>query len=142
MDITPASIAQVRAGRDGRIHVVEADTANVAQQLREIDRSLVLRYHDRSDHYSVIQVTDDPACPEHLVTTCNPVNGGVDPRIVERVRKVARPEYDVGKEIDAENTRVIQEQRDAATQRTDERLERAVHEARRLSGQRGRVFVP
>lgn len=141
MDITPASIDQVQSSQDGRTHVVTADVGGVAQQLRELDRSLVLRYHEHTDHYSVVQMTGDPNQPEHLVTTCQPVQGGVDPRLVDRIRQVMHADYDVVSELQRNNDQV---KADAVAEREERRgaaVERAAHEFRRLAGDKT-VFVP
>lgn len=141
MDITPASIDQVQASNDGRTRVVTADVGGVAKQLQELDRSFVLRYHEHTDHYSVIQMTGDPNEPEHFVTSCQPVNGGVDPRLIDRMRQIMHPSYDVVDELERNNEQV---RRDAQRARDDERgavVERAAHEFRRLAGDR-KMFVP
>lgn len=141
MDIAPASIDQVQSARDGRTRIVTADVGGVAKQLQELDRSFVLRYHEHTDHYSVIQMTGDPQEPEHFVTSCQPVNGGVDPRLVDRIRQVMHPGYDVVGELERNNDQV---RRDEAWARDDERgarIERAAHEFRRLAGEKT-VFVP
>jgi hypothetical protein len=142
VDITPASIDQVQAGIDGRTHVVTADVGGVAKQLRELDRSFVLRYHEHTDHYSVVQLTGDPDQPEHLVTTCQPVDGGVDPRLVDRIRQIMQPDYDVVAELQRNNDQVRKTEADAAAQQRAEQLEHAAFAFRKMTGNTARAFVP
>jgi hypothetical protein len=141
VDITPASIDQVQSDRKGGVRVITADVGDVAKQLRELDRSLVLRYHEHTDHYSVVQMTGDPDSPEHLVTTCQPVAGGVDPRLVGRIRKVIHPSYDVVGELERHNDGVRRDQEREVEEHVGDALEHAAHDFRRMTGNRT-VFVP
>ena len=141
MDITPASIDQVQSSADGRTHIVTADVGDVAKQLRELDRSFVLRYHEHTDHYSVIQMTGDPNEPEHFVTSCQPVDGGVDPRLVDRLRQIMHPDYDVVAELERNNEQVRRDAQHARDEMQGAAIEKAAHEFRRLAGER-KMFVP
>jgi hypothetical protein len=140
VDIQAASIDQVQRGRDGKVHVVTSDAGDVAKQIREIDRSFVLRYHEHTDHWSVVQVLPDGG--EQLVTTCQPVAGTVDPRLPERVRKITQPSYDVVGEITRSNDALHARNEREFSDRVDERAEVLEYAVRRELGIKDRIFVP
>lgn len=141
MDIQAASLDQIVKARSGRSYRVSADVGGIAQRIQAIDPSLVLRYHEESDHYSVVQV-DPVTGVEHLVTTALPVNGGLDPRLVERVEKITRPDYDVVSKIAEENDRIDRENERRLTEQIAERAERVYHKLRKAQGIQNRIYVP
>lgn len=143
MDIQPASIDQVIRGRTGRVHHVEADVGGVAAELARIDPSLVLRFHEHSEHWSV--VGRDARGEEYLVTTCEGLGPRrtVDPRVVDRVRQAFSEGYDAAADSRATNDRV----RDAARRLTEERLGKLAEEVAfdvlaESGGLHDRIFVP
>lgn len=143
VDIQPASIDQVQSGRDGRTRLVTADVGGVAKQLHEIDRSLKLRLHEHTGHYSVIQVfVEHGQEVEHLITTCQPVAGTVDPRLPERIRKIMQPSYDVVDEITRLNDQRRADLEHREAEEIGERSERAHHAFRRAVGDTSRIVVP
>ena len=97
--IEPVPVAQVLDGYDGRMILVDDDVAGVAADLRAIDPALELRYSERGGHFVVVQVLDEPdgRHVEHLVTTAPEC----DHRIVDRVRQVTDPSYDLVGELAA-----------------------------------------
>jgi hypothetical protein len=141
VDIEPASMDQVVAARDGRTVVIDRDLGDVALQLRQIDPSLVLRYHPETHHYSVIQRMPDRQ--EQLVATCQPIPGGAPhPKLIETVARVASSSYDVASELRAADTRRIREEEHRAAEETGLLLEEAYHRFKRQTGIQNRVFVP
>lgn len=132
---------QVVAGRNGRTVVIDRDLGDVALQLRQIDQSLVLRYHEQTHHYSVIQQMPDGQ--EQLVATCQPVPGGAPhPKLVESVRRVASDSYDVVGELRALERQRVADENHAAAETTGADIEQAYHLFKRRTGIQNRVFVP
>lgn len=145
VDIPPARMTHVATDERGQTVVIEAEAGNVAHQLKEIDRSLVLRWHElpAPGHYSVLQVLDDGS--EHLVTCGDPIPGGAPhPGLVERVRR-ARPGsgWDAVEEAWSANEQL---RRDAQRQLEEEGAERSepiYHAWMKAQGaNQNRIFVP
>ena len=95
MDVTPATMAQVRQGRGGKF--VHLDN-EVAHALRELDPGLRLRYSESGGYYVVYFVEDrgDKGTKEHLVLTAQEC----DHRIVARCMFIDSRGYDYGEEIE------------------------------------------
>jgi hypothetical protein len=97
MKINSATIDQlIRSRTGGWIHV-EADVGSVAQQIEEIGRdrgaTFELRLSERTGIFTVVQILGDE---EQLVTTAQEC----DQRLVDRLRLVTSPSYDLGAEVD------------------------------------------
>lgn len=105
MEVQPATLAQVKRLRDGRMIAVDDDVGGVAKDLRAIGRSLRLRYSESAEVFVVYEVheNNDGSVDEHLVTTAQEC----DQRLVARVRQIADEDYDYAGELDA-----IQKQKD------------------------------
>lgn len=132
---------QVVTARGGRTVVIDRDVGDVARQLKEIDRSLLLRWHEPTSHYSVVQVLPDES--EQLVATCQPIAGGSpDPRLVEAVRKVASSAYDVEAELRGLHARQVRDQAHLDRERVGPALEQAYHRFQKQTGAQDRIFVP
>lgn len=95
MELQPATLAQVRLAKGGRMVNVDADVGDVVRQLREIDRTLRVRYAEDGGYFVVYQLLDNG--DEHLVLTAQEL----DARIVERIRKVNSSAYDFVAELEA-----------------------------------------
>src|SRR5690242_19431925 len=118
MQIDPASLDQVIKGQNGRMILVEADVGNVAVQLKELDPSFVLSVSESQGHFVVSQQfpKGDGSYEEHLVLTAQEC----DQRIVDRVREIMHPGYDLGAEM---------EKQDAAAEKAhNDKLEEIVGE--------------
>lgn len=147
MDITPASLEQVVTARGGRKVVIDADVGDVARQLKEIEPSLILRWHEgptRDDpgHYSVIQVTDHGH--EQMVATCLPIPGGApDPGLVPAIRRVASTGYNAVDEMERRERLRIKGVADRQHEENGPAMEKAYHQFLRNTGQnQRRIFVP
>lgn len=140
-DIEPVPLTQVLEGYDGRMVVVDDDVAGVARDLRAIDPALVLRYAERGGHFLVVQVLDeDGRHSEHLVTTAQEC----DQRLVDRVRKITHPSYDLVAElqrVDAEGQHAREQNGPIATALAERGDELAFALRRDLRIQ-NRIFVP
>lgn len=139
-EIRPASLAQVMEGQDGRMLVVPDDVANVARDLRAIDPSLRLVFSERSEHYVVMQVRElpDGRTQETLVTTAL----DCDQRLVERVRKVTHPSYDLAAELAKGPQRQERARRERLNDQIEAGADKLVHSLRKDHGIRDRIFVP
>jgi hypothetical protein len=135
MQIQAASVAQVHKGRDGRMIEVGEDVLNVAKQLRDFDDSLRLRWSEGGEYFVVYQLIDDR---EKLVLTCTDLN----PQIVERVRQIARPEYDFAAELDRMDAQAEKDKEHRFHEDLGERGERLAYALRKDLQAKNRVFVP
>lgn len=142
MDISPASAVQVR--ESGDLIEISDDVLGVARDLRELDPSLRLRYSESHNFWAVYQVEHHPLTQEllrkQLVTTCK---DALDPRLVERVRKVMDPNYDLAGELERLEK---QSKTDLAHQRREDlgpKAERLAHAMRKDTLRHHRhIFVP
>lgn len=124
IEIQPASIEQVRRGRAGKSVLVSDDVGGVAKDLAQIDPTLKLVAYVDEDIYAVeqhVQLSSGQV-EEHLVTTSTTC----DQRLVERIREITRPGYDVA----AEQERIETE---AQARHTAEQRERVGDAAERLA---------
>jgi hypothetical protein len=100
-EVEPASIEQVRQGRDGKMVTITEDVADIAKRLKEIDKRLYLRYSEPGSYFVVY--CREPYEPEgtgYMVATYQEL----DPRIIEDIRRVVwenqQPGYSYADEID------------------------------------------
>jgi hypothetical protein len=144
IDPAPAKLAQIQQARNGRLVEIDDDVVGVARQLRDIDRSLRLRYcelpdgHD--DYWLVYRLVEHPdgSAEEQMVTTAMEL----DARIVKRVQKIAAEDYDLVAELD----RLDRESERARDHELHERngpvAERLWHALRKDLAVQDRIFVP
>jgi len=85
MKLEPASLAQVRTGRDGRRVCIDEDVFDVARRLAQIDPSLSLHWNERGEYFVVVETGEDGR--ERLVTTTTELDG----RLIEHVERLAHP---------------------------------------------------
>jgi hypothetical protein len=100
IEIQPGRAAQVHnALRTGHRVVVPDDVKGVARTLKEIDPGLRLSYFPDQELWIIdhVKMLEDGSVEESLVTTCE---GELDPRLVERIRQIASPDYDYAAELD------------------------------------------
>jgi hypothetical protein len=86
MEIAPASVDDVRLGRDGKRYLVTAEAGSIARQLQEIDPRVYVEFHEppagqeANPYYSVcLRVDDDQS---DLIFRTSSLDG----RVVERMR--------------------------------------------------------
>jgi hypothetical protein len=99
VNISPASVSEVSDA--GELILIGNDVANVARDIQAINPDFRLRYSDSRDISIVHQEEYHPLTGEllkkQLVTT---MRGAPDQRLVERVREVTSPQYDLVAEIE------------------------------------------
>jgi hypothetical protein len=134
MEIQPASIAQVRAGRGGRAILIEDDVLDIARRLQAIDESLRLRWNEQGEFFVIYQVLDDA---EKLVLTAQEL----DERVLRRVREIAHPSYDYMAEVDRMDKQSRKDADHRFYEETGEVGERLAHAVRRDLQAQNKVFV-
>ena len=143
MEVQPASLEQVRRGRDGRMVLVSSDVGGVAAELRRLDPTLRLKYAEAGEHWVVYRVhrqgeacaDDDPDRTEELVLTAQEC----DQRIVRRVMEIhpaLNNGYDFVAEVDRINREAEQRRRTQGRELVEERGERLAHAIRKDLGGR------
>jgi hypothetical protein len=135
MDIEPASLTQIARGRDGKVVAIDDDVSGIAQQLKEIDPSLRLRYSEAGEYFAVYCETPQET---YLVTTAQELDG----RILQRIRKVASGRYDYVAELDALDARAERERERAFSERMGEAHEKLRHGLRKDLGIKNRIILP
>lgn len=135
MDVQPASIAQVRMGKDGGLITIDEDVGGVAAQLREIDPKLKLAWNDKGEFF---YVAEDDGREERLVFTARECDG----RIVERARQIASESYDLTAEMDRIDKAAEKRIDDRFHERLGEAGEKAAYALREDLQAKHRVVVP
>lgn len=135
MKIEPASLSQVRIGKDGRKILIEEDVLNIAKELKTIDDSLCLRWNERGEYYVVYQLVGDT---EKLVLTAQEL----DERILTRVRKIAHPSYNFVAELEHKDDRAQMEKDHRFREQTGEVGERLAYTLRKDLQHTGKAFIP
>ena len=148
IEISPASLAQVRMTARGQRLRVTQDVQNVATDLATIDASLKLAFDPYADCFIVYQDVygpDGEVMSEHLVTTAQ----DCDQRLVNRVREISQPGYDLGREIEKVEAQVERAKEHDRRERTGEAHEALAFALRKdLSRHehpntlKSRVYVP
>lgn len=130
-----ASLSQVRAGRHGRFVEIDRDVLDVCHQIREIDRSLGVDWNDDAEYFRVYQLVDGQ---KHTVTTALELNG----EVVERIRRIAHPSYDLGAELERLDNEADRENEHRFREQVGEFGERLLHAARKDLQVQNQVFLP
>jgi hypothetical protein len=98
MRIQPASLAQLQQSASGRWLEIESDVGSVALQLKEIADTLGIELHLRlSEVTGIFKVIQVIGGEEQLVTSAQEA----DQRLVDRVREVTSPSYDLAEAVEA-----------------------------------------
>lgn len=146
IEIQPAGVAQVhRSLRIGDRIVVDDDVQNIARDLREIRDTLRLEYDRAEDLWFVFELVDQPdgSTEEKMVTTWDAEkNGPVDQRIVQRVREVAAPGYDLAAELARLDAQAERDRSSRFREQVGPAAERLSHALRKDFGAKERAFVP
>lgn len=135
MDLEPASIAQVKMTSKGRVVEVDSDVFDVAKRLKEVDPSLGLRWSEAGEYFVVYQEMPDGS--RHLVTTSQTLT----PAIVDRVREVASPDYDLAAEIEKREREADAEMDQRVHEHLGEVGERLAHAIRKDLDERKPDYV-
>lgn len=134
MLIEPASLAQVRTGRNGRRILIEEDVLDVARQLRELDESLRVYWNEAGEYFVIVEVL--PNGDESLVTTAQELT----PALVGHMRQIAKENF--AEELERMDRQADRERDHAFAESVGEHGERAAHALRKDLLFGGRIFVP
>lgn len=136
MELAPATLAQVRAGRDGRRVLVEEDVLNIAGRLARIDPSLSLLWNEDGEYFVVVET--DQAGRERLVLTAREL----DDRVLKRVELIMHPSYRYADELDAMDDRAEREKDHRFSEQTGEVAERLAHALRQDLQAKNKIILP
>jgi hypothetical protein len=131
-----ATIAQVRAGRGGRLIEIDNDVFNLAKRLHEIDRSLGLDWNDAGGYFRVTQTLEGGR--KHVVLTC----AELTPAVIDRVREVVNPGYDLVGELDRKDRDGQRERERRLSEETGILGERLHYAIRKDLDAKDRIFLP
>lgn len=103
-EIEPATIEQIRRGKDGKMHVITEDAGGIAQRLKEIDPRLHLRYSELGEYYVVYaREPHEPEGTGYMVATYQVLDG----RIVKDIERIKwlneQPTYSFADELEKKN---------------------------------------
>lgn len=119
----------------GRVVEVDSDVFDVAKRLKEVDPSLGLRWSEAGEYFVVYQEMPDGS--RHLVTTSQTLT----PAIVDRVREVASPDYDLAAEIEKREREADAEMDQRVHEHLGEVGERLAHAIRKDLDERKPDYV-
>jgi hypothetical protein len=138
MEIRPATIEQVRLGRDGQRIRVEDDVGSIAKQIQEISPRLKLEWNWKGEFFMVIETADTPdGLEERLVTTCRELDG----RLLQRVREITSPSYSFLDEVERIDLEAERDKDRRFSERVGEAGEHAAHALRKDVGATNKAFV-
>lgn len=92
MEIQPATIDQMVKGKGGKVVAISSDVGNVAKDLLQLKSEMSLHVNEEGGFFFVQDI--DQTGRSYIVTTSQ----DCDQRLVERVRKIMQPSYDLNKE--------------------------------------------
>ena len=103
-EIEPASIEQIKAGRDGKMHLITQDAGGIAQRLQEIDERLHLRYSEVGQYYVVYaREHNQEAGSGYMVATYQELDGRIV-RDLERINWLnQQPDYSYADELEKQH---------------------------------------
>ena len=131
-----ASLIQVRAGRDGRIIEIDNDVMDICRRVQEIDSSLGVDWNEDGNYFRVYQLLQGGR--KHTVTTTLELT----PELVERVRRIADPSYDLAGELDRLHDQAERDRKHRFAEQTGEAGERLFHAIRKDLQTQDRIYVP
>ena len=134
MDLQPASIAQVRQGKHGRI-TVEADVGSVVKQIQEIDPRLGVIWDVDGEFFAVVE-QDGPR--QRVVLTALEL----DHRVLLRLKEISSPDYDYVADMDRIDADADRLKDHRFSEQTGEIAERMAHALRTDLEHKGKIFVP
>ena len=141
-EIQPATIEQIRQGKDGKMHVITEDAGGIAQRLREIDKRLHLRYSERGKYYVVYaREENEPEGSGYLVATYQEL----DARIVKDLERIKwlneQPGYSYADALEEKNAEAEAKREYDFSQKIKENAEQLAWAIRKDLGELGQVAV-
>ena len=137
--IEPASLTQIRRGRDGRRIVIDEDVGEVAARLKEIDPKLGLQWNEKGEFFMVVEYVQKPEGEEErLIFSAKECDG----RIVKRMEQIAHPSYDFMAEVEAMDKQAEADKDHRFHEETGEVAEQLAHAVRKDLGATNKIIVP
>lgn len=140
-EIEPATIEQVRRGKNGKVHIITEDAGGVAAGLRQIDPGLNLRYSEGGEHY-VVYFHNPDTHRDELVKTYREC----DQRIVHDVARIRKenltPGYSFADQLEAQDRAADRAKDHAISEQLGEAGERLHHAINKDAGVKNRIVVP
>lgn len=130
-----ATLSQVRAGRNGRLIEIEADVLDICRRIQEIDKSLGVDFNELGGYFRVYQTINGQ---KHTVTTTTELT----PQVVEEVRRLAHPGYDLAAELDRLDDQADRERQHAFREQVGEVGEHLFHAVRKDLGAKDSISLP
>lgn len=143
MEIRPASLTQIAAGRKGQLVQIDDDVVGVASALHEIDPHIRLRFSEAGGYYVCYWLPDEMEEGDgYLIFTAQEL----DHRIVHHMREVYQrcnqPGYSFAAELDKAEEEAKKEADHKWTEQNGEMHERLAHALRKDAGyDQRRIFV-
>jgi hypothetical protein len=131
-----ASLIQVRTGRGGRLIEIDSDVMNICERIREVDSSLGVDWNEDGNYFRVYQLVQGG--DKHVVTTTRELT----PEVVEEVRRIADPKYNLASELDRLDDQADKENQHAFNERVGEAGERLRHAMRKDLQMQDRIYLP
>lgn len=126
MEIKPATIAQLKRGKAGKMIAIDADVGGVAQAIEAMGKNLKLRYSELGEYYVVFHRNPDSG-KETLLTTAQEL----DHRLVHRLELVTNGTYDYLAELEKLERQKDDEADYLLAQRSGIAAERLAHALRK-----------
>jgi hypothetical protein len=141
-EIQPATIEQIRQGKDGKMHVITEDAGGIAQRLREIDKRLHLRYSERGEYYVVYaREENEPEGSGYLVATYQEL----DARIVKDLERIKwlneQPGYSYADALEEKNAEAEAKREYDFSQKIKENAEQLAWAIRKDLNEPGQIVV-
>jgi hypothetical protein len=136
VELQAATLAQVRAGRDGRRILVEDDVLEIAGMIRQVDERLSLHWNENGGFFSVVETAEDGR--ERLVLSAQELDG----RVLERIQQIAHPDYNYVAELDKLDAQAEREKEHRFSEQTGEIGERLAHALRTDLQAKNKIIVP
>jgi hypothetical protein len=130
-----ATLTQVRAGRGRRLIEIDSDVMDVCSRIREIDSSLGVDYSEDGAYFRIFQLGQDDR--KRTVTTALELT----PEVVEEVRRIARPDYDLAGELDRLDDQADRENQHRFHEQAGEVGEQLYHAMRKDLHVQDRIFL-
>lgn len=143
-EIVPASIEQIKAGRDGKMHLITEDAGGIAKRLLEIDSRLHLRYSEKGEYYVVYaREENEPEGSGYMVATYQEL----DARIIKDLERIKwlnqQPDYSYADELETKHELAKAAQDYEFSQKIGENAEKLAFALRKdLGYDKSRIIVP
>lgn len=143
-EIAPASMAQIKQGRGGRVHIIEADAGGVAQGLKRLDARLHLRYSEGGGHYVVYcREKWEPEGNGHLVGTYQECDQRIVKDVEQTIHKWRQPGFSFADELEKQDAEAERKADHEWSENFGETAERLAHAIRKdLALDKATITVP